>query len=122
MPAIAIQSLTPFTGRNHTYAAIASGDTLVNDGLTVLLFKNSNASPRTLTIAGNAVTRSGLGAISAADMAETVTIPGSGTNGGECMVGVLPPDRFNSSTGVSTLTFDSVVGLTVAAIKVSRAS
>lgn len=121
MTAIPVQTLNPFTGLNHTYGSVASGDTVVNDGHTMLLFKNSNASARTLTIPGNAVTRAGVGTISGADMTETVTIPGSGTNGGECMVGPLPPERFNSSTGVATLNFDAVTGLTVAAVKVRSA-
>jgi hypothetical protein len=122
MAAISVQTVSPFTALNHTYASVASGDTLLNDGNTVLFFKNSNASARTLTIAGNAVDRAGLGTISAADMTETFTIPGSGTNGGECMIGFLPPDRFNGSTGVATLTFDNVTGLTVAAVKMRRPS
>ena len=120
MAAITVQTLAAFTALNHTYASVASGDTVVNDGNTVLMFKNGNASARTLTIAGNAVDRAGLGTISAADMTETFTIPGSGTNSGECMIGLLPPDRFNSSTGVATLTFDAVTGLTVAAVKIRR--
>ncbi|MBN9517457.1 hypothetical protein J0H58_02890 [bacterium] len=120
MTAASIQNLAPFTGLNHTYAAVASGDTVVNDGMTILLFKNSNASARTLTLTGNAVDRPGLGTISSADMTETVTIPGSGTNGGECMVGLLPQDRFNSSTGTVTLTFDNTTGLTMAAVKIRR--
>jgi hypothetical protein len=120
MAAVSIQTLSAIAALNHTYASIASGDTVANDGNTILLFKNSNASARTMTIAGNQVDRPGLGTISVADMTETFTIPGSGTNGGECMIGLLPMDRFNGSTGLATLTFDSVTGLTVAAIKIRR--
>lgn len=120
MAAVSTQTLSPFTGLNHTFASVANGDTVVNDGMTILMFKNSNASARTLTLTGNAVDRPGLGTISSADMTETITIPGSGTNGGECMVGLLPQDRFNSSTGIVTLGFDVTTGLTMAAIKVRR--
>ena len=120
MAAINVQNLNAIAALNHAYASVASGDTVLNDGNTMLLFKNSNASARTLTIAGNAVDRAGLGTISAADMTETFTIPGSGTNGGECMIGLLPQDRFNNSTGVAALTFDNVTGLTMAAVKIRR--
>jgi hypothetical protein len=119
MADIAVQTLSQFTGRNHTYGSIASGDTFTNNGDVILLFKNSNASARTMTIGGQAVTRSDVGTISAADMAETVTIPGSGTNGGECMVGFMPSSRFTApDTGKTTLTFDNATGLTVAIVRI----
>lgn len=120
MANLTVQTANPFTALNHTYAAVTTGDKFSNDGSTVLLFKNSNASARTLTLAGNAVDTPGFGSISAADMGETITIPGSGTNGGECVVGVFPPNRFNDSAGQVTLTLDATTGLTVAAVKLAR--
>lgn len=120
MAALSVQTLSGFTALNYTLGAIASGDTVANDGSTILVFLNANASARTLTIPGNAVDRAGLGTISVADMTETFTIPGSGTNGGRCMIPLLPTDRFNSSAGVATLNFDAVTDLTVAAIRVRR--
>lgn len=109
-----------FTGINHTYAAAdVAGDSFLNpdDNRTFVMFKNSNATARTLTIAGNATSKPGFGDISAADMGETVTIPGSGTNGGECMVGPFPAGRFNDSNGRVNMTYSAVTGLTVSVIK-----
>lgn len=120
MAAATIQTLNAIAALNHAYASVASGDTVQNDGSTLLLFKNANAAARTLTVAGNQVDRPGLGTISSADMTETFTIPGSGTNGGECVIGLMPQDRFNSNTGVMTLTFDATTGLTMAVLKVRR--
>lgn len=120
MAAITVQTLNQ-AALNHTYGSIAtSGDTIANDGNVFLLFKNSNATARTLTMPGNATDKPGFGTLSAADMTETYTIPGSGTNGGECMIGGFPPARFNNSSGQLTPTIDVVTGLTVAAVKIVR--
>lgn len=119
MGTLAVQTVG-FNGLNHTYAAASVADVFANDGKTFLLFKNSNASARTLTLAGNAFSKPGFGDISAADAGETVTLPGSGTNGGECMVGPFPTDRFNNSSGQVSYTVDNVTGLTVAAVQLRQ--
>ena len=108
-----------FGGLNYTSASAATSDTFTNDGHTFLLFTNGNASARTLTIAANATSRPGFGAI--ATPSTTVTIPGSGTNGGLCVVGPFPTERFNDiTTGRVTYTIDVVTGLTVAAVKLTQ--
>jgi hypothetical protein len=76
-----------FTGLAFTYENASTGDTFTNDGHTFLVFLNGNASSRTLTITGNAFSKPGFGDVSAADAGETVTLPGSGTNGGRQIVG-----------------------------------
>ena len=120
MAAITVQSLNQ-AALNHTYGAIAaSGDTILNDGNVFLMFKNANASARTLTMPGNATDKPGFGTLSVADMTETYTIPGSGTNSGECMIGPFPTGRFNNSSGQLTPTIDVVTGLTVSAINMTR--
>lgn len=121
MAVLTVQSAV-FGGLNHTYASAAGGgDSFANDGHTFLLFKNGNASARTLTIAANDADKPGFGTIATPDT--TVTIPGSGTNGGECLVGPFPPDRFNDpTTGRVSLSYDAVTGLTVAAVKLTRYS
>lgn len=108
-----------FTGLNHAFAAASTADKFTNDGKTFLLFTNANASARTLTLAGNATSKPGFGDISAADMAETVTLPGSGTNGGLAVVGPFPQDRFNDSNGQVNYTLDAATGMTVAAVKLA---
>ena len=120
MATVSVQSASAFAALNHAYASVASGDVVPNDGATILLFKNANASARTLTLTGNAVDVPGFGTVSAADTGETITIPGSGTNGGECMVGFIPVNRFNNSSGQVALTFDATTGLTMAAVKLVR--
>ena len=70
-----------------------------------------------LTITGNAYSKPGFGDISAADAGETVTLPGSGTNGGRQIVGPFPQDRFNNSSGQVSYTLDNATGMTVAAVK-----
>ncbi|WP_020469727.1 hypothetical protein [Zavarzinella formosa] len=120
MAAISVQSLAAFTALNHTYGSVTSLDTVANDGNTILLFKNGNASARTLTLTGVATTVPGFGTISSADTTETITIPGSGTNGGECVVGLMPPNRFNNNSGQVVLTIDVTTGLTVAAVSLAR--
>ena len=108
-----------FTGVNWTSAAASTSDVFANDGKTFLLFTNANASARTMTITGNAFNKPGFGDISAADSGESVTLPGSGTNGGLCIVGPFPMDRFNNSSGQVAYTLDSATNMTVAAIKLN---
>lgn len=113
------QQTAVFTGLNFTYDSASTADVFANDGKTVLVFLNGNASARTLTIAGNAFSKPGFGDISAADAGETVTIPGSGTNGGRCVVGPFPQDRFNNSSGQVSYTLDNATGMSVAAIRLN---
>jgi hypothetical protein len=106
-----------FTGLSFTYENAAAADVFANDGKTFLVFLNGNASARTLTVTGNAFNKPGFGDVSAADAGETVTLPGSGTNGGRQIVGPFPQDRFNNSSGQVSYTLDSATGMTVAAVK-----
>lgn len=117
MATLSVQT-SVFGGLNYTSAAASTSDTFVNDGKTFLLFTNSNASARTLTIAANDADKPGFGTIATPDT--TVTLPGSGTNGGLAIVGPFPVDRFNDpATGRATYTLDVATGMTVAAIKLS---
>lgn len=120
MATLSVQTAT-FAGLNHTSASASTSDTFANDGRTFLIFTNGNASARTLTIAANATTRPGFGSI--ATPSTVVTLPGSGTNGGLCVVGPFPQERFNDqTTGRVTYTIDAVTGLTVAAVKLQSYS
>lgn len=114
-------TLTPttssFNGVQPTSAAAdATGNNFINDGRTFLIFTNSNASARTATITGNATSKPGFGDISAADMGETASLVGSGTNGGITVLGPFPQDRFNDTSGKVNITYDAVTGLNVASV------
>ena len=104
-----------FTGINYTSTAASTGDKFTNDGNTILLFVNGNASARTLTIAANSTTQPGFGAITISST--VVTLPGSGTNGGIAMVGPFPTGRFNDSNGQVNYTLDNATGMVVSAVK-----
>lgn len=108
-----------FTGLAFSYESASTGDVFANDGKTFLIFLNGNASARTLTISGNAFSKPGFGDVSAADAGETVTLPGSGTNGGRQIVGPFPPDRFNNSSGQVSYTLDNATGMEVRAVKLN---
>lgn len=119
MATLSVQT-SVFGGLNYTSASASVADVFANDGKTFLLFTNGNASARTLTIAANDADKPGFGTIATPDT--VVTIPGSGTNGGLCIVGPFPMDRFNNNSGQVSYTIDVVTGLTVAAIKLQTYS
>lgn len=104
-----------FGGLNYTLGAASASDKFANDGRTMLIFENGNATARTLTIDANDTSKTGFGTI--ATPSTVVTIPGSGTNGGRCIVGPFPVDRFNDTNGDLTYTLDVATDMTVAAVK-----
>ena len=117
MATLTIQNCV-FGGLNAVLGAASTADVFANDGKhTFLLFVNGNASARTLTIAANDADKPGFGTIATPDT--TVTLPGSGTNGGVAVVGPFPADRFNNSSGQVSYTLDAATGMTVAAIKLT---
>src|SRR3569623_415823 len=114
-------SITPqnasAAGLNYTNQAAASGgDAFLNDGKTVLKFVNGNASTRTLTVTRQNKSPSvqGCTPITLADF--TVTIPGSGTNGGVCTVGPFAQAEYNDAAGLVQRAYSAVTSRTVAAI------
>lgn len=120
MAALTVQNCV-MEGLNPTMGSASTSDTFVNDGkLTFLIFINTNATARTLTIAANDADKPGFGPITTPDT--TKTLPGSGTNGGLAIVGPFPSDRFNNSNGVVTYTLDVATGMTVAAVKLAAYS
>ena len=120
MSTLSVQSVV-FGGLNAVLGAASTADKFTNDGKnTFLLFVNGNASARTLTIAANDADKPGFGVIATPDT--VVTLPGSGTNGGLCMVGPFPADRFNDSNGQVNYTLDVATGMTVAALQLTKYS
>lgn len=117
MALLTVQNVV-FGGLNYTSAAAATADEFVNDGKdTFLVFLNGNASSRTLTIAANDAVKPGHGTIATPDT--VVTIPGSGTNGGRCIVGPFPAGRFNDNDGHVNYTLDDASDMTVSVLKLT---
>lgn len=90
--------------QNTTLAVGANTVTGANDK-TLLLFKNSNAASRTVTVTANKTSfRAGThGSIAISDV--TITVPGSATAGGMCAISVPGVDYISGST--ITLTGDA---------------
>ena len=120
MATLTVQTANPFTVLNHALAAASTADVFANDGNTFLLFLNGNASARTLTIDANDTDKAGYGTIVTPNT--VITIPGSATNGGVCMVGRFPVGRFNNASDQVSYTIDNATSLTVAAIKLTPVS
>jgi len=107
MAALTIQT-TLCTGLNVGFAAAsAGGDTFINDGKTILHIKNTDTVSHTVTADRLQLSSTGR------DDNETCTVPAAG----ERIMGPFPTNRFNSSAGAVSLTYDAVVGVTIAAIK-----
>lgn len=111
---------TSLAGLQPTLGSASTADKFLNDGNTFLLFINGNASSRTLTlVVQNAtVNQPGYNPISLSN--PTVTLPGSGTNGGVALVGPFGQTQFNDTSGYVNYTIDTATGMTVAAIKLPR--
>lgn len=117
MATLPVQTST-FNGLNYTLGSASTADKFANDGRTLLVFSNSNASSRTLTIAANDVTPPGFGTVVTPDT--NITLPGSGTNGGRYIAGPFPPDRFNDPDGFLNYTLSDATGMSVAVVKMAR--
>lgn len=120
MATLTVQNLSIAGLLSSTMGSASTADKFTNDGNTLLLFLNGNASARTLTLTvqNATVNQAGYNPITVAN--PTVTIPGSGTNGGIAVVGPFGVTQFNDSNGQVNYTLDNATGMTVAAIKVPR--
>jgi hypothetical protein len=96
---------TAVNGQN-VVLAVGANRVLNATDKTVVLFKNSNAASRTVTITANKASfraSGGHGQITVSDI--TVTVPGSGTAGG--YVAVNPPGADYLSGGIISMTGDA---------------
>ncbi|MCE9566370.1 MAG: hypothetical protein K8U57_30470 [Planctomycetes bacterium] len=118
MATLTVQNLSIAGLISSTMASASTADKFTNDGSTFLLFVNGNASSRTLTLTvqNTTVNQPGYNPITLTN--PTVTLPGSGTNGGIGVVGPFGTGQFNDSNGQVNYTLDTATGMTVAAIKV----
>jgi hypothetical protein len=80
----------------------------VNNGDVVLHVKNTNASPRIVTI----TTPRTVDGVAVADPA--ITIPATT---GDKIIGPFPPATFNNAGGLVYVDFDASTGVTIAAIQ-----
>lgn len=93
-------------------AVAAGGDQVLNDGRIILIFKNSNASDRTITMVTSGTVKTAGGSIAIADV--TLVISQNETK----VIGPFSPDPFNDSSGYLQLTYSADAGLTVRPIRV----
>lgn len=103
-----------------SYAPAATSDTLTDDGSerTFLHYKNTNGATRTVTIAPIATANPpGIGLITIPSM--TKVIPATT---GDVMIGPFPSAFISPTTGLVTATLDASAGVTVAAIKLPKAT
>ena len=89
-------------------AVAAGGDQVLNDGKIILIFKNSNASDRTITFATGGTV-----------LGLTIENPTLVISQNETKVhGPYPPFPWNDSNGYVQLTYSADAGLTVRPIRV----
>jgi hypothetical protein len=103
--------LTPNLGDQDLspVAVAAGGDQFLNDGRTILYFKNTNASDRTITI----VTSGTVGGLAIADVTLVIS------QNEEKAIGPFEPRYFNDANGYVQLTYSADAGLTVRPIRVT---
>ena len=107
MALLTVQNITQGTSLTPSYAsAAAGGDTVINNGRTFLEILNGSGSPIVATV--NSLVDCNQGT----DHDIAITIPA----GSEEMCGPFEPNRFNTSAGLMSITYDDVTTLTIAAI------
>lgn len=89
-------------------ACAAGGDQVLNDGRTLLYFKNTDAGTVTVTI----VTGGTVSGIALADVTFTLA------QNAEKLIGPFDRLLWNDANGYVQITYSAVTGMTVAAIKI----
>jgi len=100
-------------------AATAGGDAIINTGAdTILHVKNAGAGAVAVTITAQRTSKTvgGFGAMTKANIVVTVAA------GAESFIGPFPVSAFDDSTGRVQITYDQVLTVTVAALRVPRAA
>lgn len=110
MATLSVQTIDPNGGlaQINFSAAAAGGDEYANDGETVLLIKNDDASGHTATFADQKTYRG----YTVED--PTVTVANGDIGAGPA----LDPSIFNDSNGRVQVTYDGVTSLSVAAVRI----
>ena len=101
-----------------TFAAASSSDTFPNDGKTIVILFNDDASPSTATVTAQDTTASGVG-FGAVTKADAVQVVEADT----CdVMGPFPISAFNNASAQVAIGFSSVTDLEIAVVRVSGAT
>jgi len=95
-------------------AAVAGGHSFTNDGDTVLLFLNTNAATRTITIQ----TFQTVDGLAVADMSIVLAI--GNVTPTRVMTSRFPRTIYNQTDGTVLIDYSATAGVSVAAVKIPR--
>ena len=117
MATLAVQNAPEGCGVTFQTAA-GGGDVVPNDGKTILVFWNDDASLAIVTVTAQDTTANaaGFGAVTKADAVKSIA-----SNTAD-VLGPFPVTAFNNSSGQIVVTYSSVTDLDVAAVRVSGAT
>jgi hypothetical protein len=94
-------------------AATVSGDTFVNDERTFLHIKNTNAATRDVTVTPSRL----VDGRAASPLVVTVA-----ALTGDVLIGPFPAADYNNTDNVVSITYSAVTNLTIALVRLPRAS
>jgi hypothetical protein len=106
MATLTVQDAT-LAGTTPTYAAATVSDTFANDGRTFLHVK-----------VGATATNVTINSVTPCNQGEDHDIVLSGLANTERIIGPFPTSRFNDTTGMVTVTYSQVTGVTAAVVRV----
>jgi len=114
MATLTVQNAAESGGLTMVSAA-AGGDVFPNDGKTVLVIWNDHTGAQVVTVTAQDTTANapGFGAVTKADAVssvETVAVD---------VMGPFPTTAYNNASGQCAVTYDAVVAMTVAAVRVN---
>lgn len=97
-------------------ACSVGGDSVVNDGNTLLVVKNGDSGPHTVTItpAKTTTQADGLGTLTKANVAVVVAA------GDVAVIGPFPAAMYNDATGKIAITYDAVTSMEIMAVRVAK--
>jgi hypothetical protein len=96
-------------------AAGAGGDTFVNTGRELVVFKNADASPKTVTIDILPSGGPGGGTLDGQAVTDKAVVV---TNGTTVIMGPFPTSQYNNSAGQVSLSYSAVTSCTVKVLRV----
>ena len=94
-------------------AANSGGDSFPNDGKTLLLVQNTDASSHTATVTAQKTSQQvpGIGAMTKSNIAQAIAA------GDEAIIGPFPPSMFNDVNGLVQITYSAATGMKVLPIR-----